>query len=388
MEKLAGKKIFSLRRRVSYKKSGFKSHKNFTGKEYKVEKSNFSFDINLESPLIISWDIPNKNEQLSGFGGWFIANNENVSIDYYTEDINLKTYQKIHLYPSWSKFGSAWFSENNKNIKVKTIFKSNKNCKINFWGLSVGVIEHQYLKQNIRDNVKKRMFESSPEALFLFIKEKGNLEFNKKKVLKKPTKITLKACNRCGRFLPVNFNNESNELSFSNHCKANHLLPCKHKTFSHLNNVSDNKVHKLKHGFQLEDRYCKKLAVNAPLNPMRTAGQMKEDGNRRRFFEELLEEIYKGSPQILFKHKYNSELSEHIWEKFYKKCFKCKKNINTSNEMNLDHTRPLALLYPLDKTATCLCKTCNSSKRDRPPVEFYKEAELIDLSKITGLKLF
>ena len=60
---------------------------------------------------------------------------------------------------------------------------------------------------------------------------------------------------------------------------------------------------------------------------------------------------------------------------------------NTSNKMNLDHTRPLALLYPLDETATCLCKTCNSSKRDRLPSEFYSNSELINLSEITGIKL-
>ena len=55
--------------------------------------------------------------------------------------------------------------------------------------------------------------------------------------------------------------------------------------------------------------------------------------------------------------------------------------------MDLDHTMPLSMLYPLDKTATCLCSKCNSSKSDIFPVDFYKPKELIKLSKITGIDL-
>ena len=55
--------------------------------------------------------------------------------------------------------------------------------------------------------------------------------------------------------------------------------------------------------------------------------------------------------------------------------------------MHLDHTRPLALLWPLDGTATALCGECNSEKRDRPPVDFYLPEELRSLAKITGLSM-
>jgi hypothetical protein len=56
--------------------------------------------------------------------------------------------------------------------------------------------------------------------------------------------------------------------------------------------------------------------------------------------------------------------------------------------MNLDHTRPLALLWPLDETATALCGGCNSSKRDRYPADFYKEpGKLEALSRLTGIPL-
>ena len=55
--------------------------------------------------------------------------------------------------------------------------------------------------------------------------------------------------------------------------------------------------------------------------------------------------------------------------------------------MRLDHTRPLALLWPLDGTATALCTSCNSQKRDRPPAEFYNDEQLVLLAAITGLPL-
>ena len=55
--------------------------------------------------------------------------------------------------------------------------------------------------------------------------------------------------------------------------------------------------------------------------------------------------------------------------------------------MHLDHTLPLAYLYRLDESATCLCSKHNSQKRDHFPVEYYTTKELEELSKITKLPL-
>ena len=55
--------------------------------------------------------------------------------------------------------------------------------------------------------------------------------------------------------------------------------------------------------------------------------------------------------------------------------------------MHLDHTMPLAYLYRLDETATCLCAEHNSQKSDHFPIEYYTEEELKELSKITGLSM-
>ena len=88
-----------------------------------------------------------------------------------------------------------------------------------------------------------------------------------------------------------------------------------------------------------------------------------------------------------YRHEHGRELTDDIFEKFGRKCFKCGDPFGSANEMDLDHTRPLALLWPLDGTATALCGDCNSDKRDRSPVDFYTPKELHDLAKITGIPI-
>lgn len=211
--------------------------------------------------------------------------------------------------------------------------------------------------------------------------------------------VVLKSCNRCGRYLPINIHNEMSTLSFSLHCKK--LAPCKHSTFSSytINNdvniddvlkegikIVDGKVSSY-YGHQLECKACKKFFVNMPLNPQRNAQQFKEDGLRRRAIEVLVNHLLdRNLVHFEFEKKTKRQFAEYILEKFDYKCFKCGKQLTVS-EMNLDHTMPLAYLYRLDESATCLCDSCNSQKSDHFPVDYYTEEELIRLSKITGLEL-
>lgn len=142
------------------------------------------------------------------------------------------------------------------------------------------------------------------------------------------------------------------------------------------------------YGHQLECKACKKFFVNAPLNPQRNAQQFKEDGLRRRALEILVNKLLdRNLVHFEFERKTKKEFSEYIWKKFGKKCFKCgpsSKEISL-DDMALDHTMPLAYLYRLDETATCLCSSHNSQKSDHFPVDFYSENELLKLSEITGL---
>lgn len=214
--------------------------------------------------------------------------------------------------------------------------------------------------------------------------------------------MALKSCNRCGRYLPINVENEVKTLAYSLHCVKD--APCAHPSFRsykvmNLADLSPEDKAELslegdrlttRHGHQLECRACKKFFVNAPLNPIRTRQQRQEDGLRRRALEILVNSLLgKNLVHFEFEKDTSREFSEHIWEKFNRRCFKCGPDSEPLDleEMDLDHTMPLAYLYRLDETATCLCEHHNSQKRDHFPVEFYSDAELERLARITGLSL-
>lgn len=215
-------------------------------------------------------------------------------------------------------------------------------------------------------------------------------------------RVILKSCNRCGRFLPINIDDELKTLSFSLHCKKR--APCVHSTFraytiQNKADLSEDDLDGLKlecnkvisyYGHQLECKACKKFFVNAPLNPQRNAQQFKEDGLRRRAIEVLVNKLLERNlVHFEFEKQTKREFSKYIWEKFDKRCFKCGADSDpiALGDMALDHTMPLAYLYRLDETATCLCNSHNSQKSDHFPVDFYSEDELKRLSEITGLSL-
>lgn len=307
-------------------------------------------------------------------------------------NIEIEGFDKKHTLtrpdvPNWSKVGSMWIAESNspENISVKLV--ANERSQVAIYEPICGIVKHKHLEwaEKNKPVLLNNMYEFSPEANF--VTTPGEVQIDAPEEKGEEIDIYLKSCNRCARFLPINIDNERHHLSFSNHCVAKHRLPCSHGGFGKLKNTNDSSILNLTNGYQLECRFCKKYEVNAAHNPQRTAAQMKEDGTRRRSIELLLTELYGGSPQLLFRHKYDTELTDYIWKKFDGHCFNCETPIKNAKSMHLDHTRPLALLWPLDGTATCLCSSCNTQKRDRPPVEFYSEEKLEDLSQETGISL-
>lgn len=219
--------------------------------------------------------------------------------------------------------------------------------------------------------------------------------------------VVLKGCNRCSRYLPINIENEAVTAAYVLHCKKR--APCTHSNFCRyrIDNYNELSVetidyfkalkvydfregqHMIKsyYGHQLECKACKKYFVNAKLNPMRDTQQHREDSLRRRAIETLVDNLLdEDFIHFSYRKKHKKEFTDYIWKKFDCRCFKCQRKISKS-EMALDHTMPLAYLYRLDETATCLCATHNSAKSDRFPVEYYSEEELKRLSKITGLSM-
>ncbi|MDC7707263.1 hypothetical protein [Vogesella indigofera] len=386
--KLPGKTQYSGRRRTATRRSGFKSHPDSTGGEFKVSQER---TIHLEAgdSIVVSFFVPHHRVgDIVAYGGWYFAPS---SVKVSREDAMIGSCFTRHTLvppsaPNWSKFGSMAISETGEPSEVRFVFLANEKADVAFFELGCGVVSHKHL-DGARTKLLGNMYQFSPEAHFFSVD--GDVVIDSPDAEGMAVPLYLKSCNRCARFLPVNFDNELIHLSFSNHCKAEHRRPCSHAGFGKLTNVDTKERAQLEYGYQLECRFCKKFEVNAAHNPQRTAAQMKEDGARRRALELLLTELSGESPQLRYRHKTGGrELADDIWDKFGRRCFNCDQPLDVQNKMHLDHTRPLALLWPLDGTATCLCGSCNSEKRDRSPATFYtKSGQLEALSNITGIPL-
>lgn len=384
--KLPGKTLYAGRRRAMTRTSGFSVHKDTTGGEFRRHQER-TFKLEIGEKLEVAFHLEGHSTgDLLGFGAWFWHTDGIVS--------NLvgapnKATLTGFSSDSWNKVGSIWRAESSTAVNIVFSLTANSAGEIAIYEPLCGRVRHKHLDE-AREALMRNMYDFAPEAIFIDGEINSTVEtINPENSENGEHELILKSCNRCGRYLPINVPNERNQLSFTNHCVAAHRRPCKHSTFSNLRN-EENKAEyiKLDYGYQLECRLCKKFEVNAAHNPQRSSGQMKEDGARRRAFEMLLEALYQGTPQLLYRHKFHSELADDVWKAFGKSCFNCGDDLKTSKEMNLDHTRPLAFLWPLDETATALCGSCNSQKRDRMPSEFYvKPGQLEQLSTLTNIPI-
>ncbi len=347
------------------------------------------WELGTGASLTVEFRLPITPEgTLLGFGGWYRATS-----GIHAELLGVDGPQVLTppADPDWSKFGSLWYSDGDEPKPILFRLCATAPGYVALYSPGAGAVTHRYYDDARNDprNLMKNMHQIAPEGIFYgseFHAEVSEPHLDGEgQELQMTGEIHLKSCNRCARFLPINVGNERLALSFSNHCTAPHRLPCSHPLFSSLRNVESDEILHLHNGYQLECRFCKKFEVNAALNPQRTAGQMKEDAARRRAFELLLTELYGGSPSLLYREKTDSELTVDVWERFEGRCFKCGTPLAEPRDMHLDHTRPLALLWPLDGSATALCATHNSEKRDRPPGEFYDPDELKRLSRLTGI---
>ncbi|WP_417809638.1 hypothetical protein [Thioclava sp.] len=378
LQKRAGKAEYSGRRRSATRLSGFKSHDEATGgKLQRVDA--LVFKASPDTPLELSFLMPDIDpERFAAFGFYFRANSQ-ISLTCDQKWFGSRHYSNYGSAESFNKCGHIWQKE--KHTEFTVSLTPNGPCEIEIFEPKCGEIWHQFFEET-RDSVLRNIHLFAPEANFYTTE--GKVEISGDPEIREKCLIT-KECNRCARFLPVNLPSERNTLSFSNHCVAKR--PCRHRGFGILTDLDHGRDVELEYGFQLECRFCKKFVVNAALNPQRSADQMKEDAQRRRHFELMISELGNNSAQMKFRHETGQELATFIWEQFEKKCFKCKELLANRKRMHLDHTRPLALLWPLDETATALCGSCNSKKRDRQPKDFYTSQELVELSGLTGIPL-
>jgi len=382
--KLPGKAQWAERRRPMTRKSGYST--TGPGSQFEIVHID-GYIIEPGGSVTIEFRLPEMPAgEILGFGGWFwLSGSAKVTV----ADFGARFIITDFAPPDWNKFGSQWYSDGSRTPDILVTFSAtDKPVSLALYGLLCGRVSHRYLN-DARPELMTNMHAYAPEANFIDAGAQGKV-FTKlvgAKEVRGASELFLKSCNRCGRLLPVNYPDERAQLSFSNHCVADQRRPCSHSGFGRLENRSDGSFMQLEYGFQLECRFCKKFEVNAAHNPQRTAGQMKEDAARRRALELLIEHLYAGSPQLRYRRETGRELADDVFRNFDGRCFKCGTKFAVAQDMDLDHTRPLALLWPLDTTATALCPTHNSEKRDRPPAEFYTTEELERLSRITGIPL-
>lgn len=384
--KLPGKTKYAGRRREMTRTSGFSVHKETTGGEFRRRRET-TYKLKPGESIDVVFRLSgHKVGDLLAYGVWF----------WHTPGIARSvtggpTKRTLTEYggSSWNKVGSMWTAESASPVEITFTLTAATSAEVALYEPIAGCVRHQHI-DDARKELLPNMYQFAPEGIFLGgdVGADITVEIPGSASAGEPQVLILKSCNRCGRYLPINVPAERDQLSFSNHCVAPHRRPCRHATFGRLRNVEDETdVLRLDYGYQLECRFCKKFEVNAAHNPQRNSAQMKEDAARRRAFELLLAELYGGTPQLRYRHETGRELADDIWEKFGRCCFNCGTALPSARAMHLDHTRPLALLWLLDASATALCGPCNSEKRDRSPADFYTTEKIATLSAITSIPL-
>lgn len=277
-----------------------------------------------------------------------------------SSDDGISASTKFTLPNKWTRLGMA-ISTKPDGLKTWTLKFEGKSSYIDLWGLEIVEVQVAGLPANRISQFKQQVegVHLLPETFYID-HAAATVHLHKTLVgagtlLATPATIDLKKCSYCQRQLPIDVSRPS-ALAF------------------HKHNAK-------KSGHQNECRACKKWRINDTFNPLRTVDQLHESSVITRERKILLRE-----PEILqsVKDRLGDGLKSIVWKRFNKSCFRCKTAI-ALKEVQLDHTRPLAYLWPIDVHATCLCAECNNHKGDRFPVDFYTEDQLTELSKIVGL---
>lgn len=296
-----------------------------------------------------------------GFGGYIkpsVSSALSVTLLADEQPVAEKTFA---LSPNWNRIGLAAEYKGATDIRVIMQLRGNVR-KLGLWGIDCGFVSLPgrlaHVALTVQDLTPAHL---CPETLYLPHAQALNLRIDEEtssSLVLHPagSRISLKKCAYCGRKLPVD-RKRPGAIAFHRH---------------------GDKVT----GHQNECRSCKKWRINKELNSRRTTDQLHESSVLTRERKLLLHE-----PEILqrIKNRHSGKgLKSIVWQNFGKSCFRCGKPLKLK-EVQLDHTRPLAYLYPIDEHATCLCDLCNNFKKDRFPVDVYNDEQLRELSRITKL---
>ena len=112
--KLSGKsRTIVTTRRPTTRRSGFGVKEGNTGGLYEVEESMSAYALGPESPVRITFSVPQGIDVFSGFGIWYAVDTEEPS-EVKIRQISGAKYpltNKIFPKPNWSKLGSMWLGD-------------------------------------------------------------------------------------------------------------------------------------------------------------------------------------------------------------------------------------------------------------------------------------
>jgi hypothetical protein len=326
------------------------------------EKIAHRFAVNSEqNRIVFTKDIepPAGVANFIGFGG-FVCTARSTCLTVTIEINGFLETKNFNIGNAWSRVGFAIPVNFRGAVRSTVIIEWSGSPLLDIWGFNVDFVE---LPEKIAmQNPTADILNSShicPETFYLDHGNALNLDVDAEQSTPfdflHGSVIHVKKCSFCQRYLPVN-PMLLGALSFHKHNAK--------KTFH-----------------QNECRSCKKWRINDDFNPIRTTDQLHESSVITRERKILLRE-----PLILqeIKERTGAGLKSQVWERFGRRCFYCGIEVKL-DEFQLDHTRPLSYLWPIDEHATCLCPEHNNLKKDKFPVEFYTHDQLIQLSRIVGL---
>lgn len=317
-----------------------------------------------ESPLALSYSAEVGAAEppgYIGFAGFIAANTAGMA----TVGLNVGTTrmtQSLAVDASWRRFGLA--VERSGASLVQASLEVAGATSANLWGVVLdrflvppAILASAAASGRDVDLRTLNEWHLAPETFYfdhglsgtVAPTNVGDLQVSRGKL------IRVKKCSYCGRYLPLD-PDRLGQLSFHAH---------RAKVSRHQN----------------ECRACKTWRINGTFNPLRTVDQLNESSLITRERKLLLRE-----PMILqkIKNRDGEGLKSQVWRRFGKVCFRCKQPLRLAS-VQLDHTRPLAYLWPIDEHATSLCEMCNNSKHDAFPVDFYTQDQLVELSALCGL---
>jgi len=322
----------------------------------------FNLDPEQQALLVFKVDAPQAgNLPFIGVGGYGVCDQDADLTFRVTLPSGKKESHVLHCSTQWTRLGFAIASEEIGTVRV-SIAPQKGTKKVGFWGLACAPLSlPQIVVDQDGGHLETLNSDLFPEGLYLPQDEALEMDMledewqHARQAESAGPEISLKKCAYCQRLLPIDKQRPS-ALAFHKH---------------------NAKIS----GHQNECRACKKWRINNNFNPKRTTDQLHESSVITRERKLFLRE-----PVILddIKERSGAGLKSIVWKKFDKKCFRCGKAIELG-EVQLDHTRPMAYLWPIDEHATCLCADCNNHKKDRFPVDVYSGEELKRLSAITGL---